>query len=59
MKERKLEKEKPKFENARKLHGTYFIEPADKAFAVKVNFTSLMGMCHLKNAELVKKHHIY
>ena len=24
----------------------------DKAFADKVNFTSLMGICHLKNAEV-------
>ena len=60
MKERKnLERKKPKIENARKLRGTYFTEPEDKAFADKVNVTSLMGICHLKNAELVKKHQKY
>ena len=53
---------KPELENARKLRGTDFIEPEDKEFAdkvVKVHFASLMGICHLKNAELVKKHQKY
>ena len=49
MKERKLGKEKPKFENARKLQGTYFIEPVDKAFADKSKFHIIDG--HLSSEE--------